>query len=92
MRHEARTALLGAAATVHLHLAVGHELNCGEKLYSDVFDTKPPGVFATYALAERVTGYNQVQIYLLSVVAAIVTLLGVYPAHPFRETFKEEKD
>jgi hypothetical protein len=31
-------------------------------------------------LAERVTGYNQGEIYLLSVVAGIVTMLGVYRA------------
>ena len=62
------------------YLVVGHELNTGGRLYADVFDTKPPAVFATYALAERITGYSQGEIYFLSVVASIVTMLGIYAA------------
>ena len=60
------------------YLVVGHELNCGERLYLDIWDSKPPAVFFTYALAERVFGYGYGQTYWLSVLAAWVTLGGVY--------------
>ena len=60
------------------YLVVSHELNCGERLYLDIWDSKPPAIFATYALAERAFGYGYRQTYWLSVLAAWVTLVGVY--------------
>lgn len=62
------------------YLVVGHELNCGGRLYLDVWDSKPPAIFATFALAERFTGYGGMQVYALSVAAAVATLAGVYAA------------
>jgi hypothetical protein len=62
------------------YLVIGHELTNGGRLYLDIWDSKPPGVFVTYALAERITGYGTGQVYLLSVAAAIATLAGVYVA------------
>ena len=59
------------------YLVVAHELGAGERLYLDVWDSKPPAVFATYAVAERVFGYGYRQTYWLSVLAAWVTLAGV---------------
>ena len=60
------------------YLVVGHELNCGDRLYLDIWDSKPPAIFATYALAERIFGYGYRQTYWLSVLTAWVTLGGVY--------------
>jgi hypothetical protein len=52
----------------------------GRKLYVEVFDVVPPGIFITYGLAELVTGYGPQEIYLLNVVAGVVILLGVFAA------------
>jgi hypothetical protein len=35
---------------------IAHELLQGEQLYADVVDVKPPGLYATYALAELAFG------------------------------------
>jgi hypothetical protein len=63
---------------VGTYLVVGHEIRCGERLYLDIWDSKPPAIFATYAAAERAAGYGYRQTYLLSVVAASVTMLGIF--------------
>ena len=63
---------------VGTYLVVAHELNAGERLYLDVWDSKPPAVYTTYAVAERIAGYGARQVYLLSVVAAWITMIGVF--------------
>jgi hypothetical protein len=63
-----------------LYAVFGHELLAGRSLYSDLWDIKPPAVYVTYAAAELLVGYGPREIYLLSVVVAIATLLGVYAA------------
>ncbi len=62
------------------YAVIAHELNRGEKLYLDVWDMKPPAIFATYQVAEWLAGYGFGQIYLLGTFAAIVTMLGIYVA------------
>ncbi|MFQ5827700.1 MAG: hypothetical protein ACE5JD_00895 [Candidatus Methylomirabilia bacterium] len=57
---------------------VGHELLAGRELYSDIWDHKPPAPHVTHAVAQALAGYGPGSIYLLGVVAAVVTLLGVY--------------
>ncbi|WP_428940250.1 hypothetical protein [Fontivita pretiosa] len=59
------------------YAVIGHELVNGERLYLDAWDVKPPLLYATYALAERITGYGFAQVYLLAVVSAVGTMLGV---------------
>lgn len=59
---------------------VAHELLAGRKLYSDVFDQKPPAIYATYMLAEAIGGYGRAGVFLLVVLAAEVTLLGAFAA------------
>src|SRR5262249_36975248 len=49
-------------------------------LYADLWDNKSPLVYATYGAAELVAGYGPPAIFLLGVLAAIATLLGVYRA------------
>jgi len=61
-----------------LYAVIGHELLAGRSLYSDLSDIKPPAIFVTYAAAEWLAGYGPTAIYLLGVIAAIITLLGVY--------------
>jgi hypothetical protein len=63
-----------------LYAVFGHELLNGRPLYSDLWDNKPPGIFVTYAAAEKIAGYGPGAIYLLGVLGAIVTMLGLYAA------------
>ena len=62
------------------YLAIGRELLNGERLYADAWDVKPPAIFLTYAVAQFVTGDGALPVYLLSVTAAIVTMLAIYIA------------
>ena len=62
------------------YAVIGHELLGGRSLYSDLCENKPPGIFITFAVAEKLVGYGPGAIYLLGVIAAIVTLFGVYVA------------
>ncbi|MEE9371170.1 MAG: hypothetical protein V3W45_06850 [Sedimentisphaerales bacterium] len=60
------------------HAVIAHEILQGRKLYSDLWDSKPPAIFVTYAVADAIVGYGPGSVYLVGVVAAIITLLGVY--------------
>jgi 4-amino-4-deoxy-L-arabinose transferase-like glycosyltransferase len=60
------------------YAVMAHEMLAGRELYSDLWDQKPPGPSLTYAVAELITGYGPNSIYLLNVVATIITLFGVY--------------
>src|SRR5438270_6984681 len=59
---------------------IGHEMLGGRKLYSDLWDHKPPLHYATYAAAEMLVGYGDGEIYLLNVAGAVGVLVGVYHA------------
>jgi hypothetical protein len=63
---------------VGTYSVVANEILHGERLYADVWDMKPPAIFATYTLAELVAGEGFFCVYLLSVITAIVTMLGIY--------------
>ncbi|HEY2902150.1 MAG TPA: hypothetical protein VGL59_16330 [Polyangia bacterium] len=60
------------------YATIGHEMLSGQRLYTDVWDVKPPGLYATYALAERIAGHGAAAVFLLGVGAALATLLAVY--------------
>ncbi|BAP55022.1 hypothetical protein THII_0725 [Thioploca ingrica] len=60
------------------YAVMAHEMLAGRELYSDLWDIKPPGIYLTYAAAELIAGYGPNSIYLLNIVAAIITLFGVY--------------
>jgi hypothetical protein len=59
---------------------ISHELLNGRRLYADVWDQKPPGIFVAYAIAEKLAGHGPGQIFLMNIAAAIVTLCAVYKA------------
>ena len=64
---------------VATYALIGHELSHGERLYADIWDMKPPGIFASFALAEWITrGSHEWSAYLVSVVASIVTTIAIY--------------
>ncbi|MFH1153573.1 MAG: glycosyltransferase family 39 protein [Pseudomonadota bacterium] len=60
------------------HAVIAHEMLQGRALYGELWDSKPPGIFATYGVFERLFGYGPLQIYCLNCVAAIITLIGIY--------------
>lgn len=62
------------------YAVAAHEMLNGRELYSQIWESKPPAIHVTYALAELVAGYGYGEIYLLGVFAAVVSLVGVYVA------------
>src|SRR5689334_17517525 len=62
------------------YAVVGHELLNGRQLYSDIFQQRPPLIYATYALVEKLVGYGQQEVFLLGFLAFALTLLGIYRA------------
>ncbi len=62
------------------HAVIGHEIMQGRQLYADLWDSKPPAIFATYALADLLFGYGPSQVYFVGLIAAVITLLGFYRA------------
>jgi len=62
------------------HAVIASRMLSGHRLYSDLWDSKPPAIFVTYAAGELAAGLGPAAVYLIGVTAAIVTLLGVYLA------------
>lgn len=60
------------------YAVVGHEMLRGRLLYSDLWDHKPPGVYAVYAAFETLFGYGEAQVFWLGVAASVATLVGVF--------------
>jgi hypothetical protein len=59
---------------------IGHEMLSGRKLYSDLWERKPPLLYATFSAAELIVGYGRREIFLVNVVATLTTLVMVYIA------------
>ena len=62
------------------HSVIGQELLHGRQLYSDLWDSKPPAIFITYAVFIFIFGMGPLAVYFLGITAAILTLMGVYRA------------
>ena len=60
------------------YAVIAHEMLNGKKLYSDLWDHKPPAIHVTYAAAELIAGYGRNSILLMNVAAAIATLFICY--------------
>ncbi len=60
------------------YAVIRHELRQGRTLYSDLWDHKPPAIHVTYAAAEGLAGFGPGSVYLLGVLAALATLVGVF--------------
>ena len=60
------------------YLAIGRELLEGKRLYADAWDVKPPAIFVSFATVQFVSGDGALPVYLLSVITAIATLVGIY--------------
>jgi len=60
---------------------VGDALAHGRHLYTDIWDMKPPGVFAAYAIGNWIArGDWRVAAYFVATVASIGTMLALYVA------------
>jgi hypothetical protein len=59
---------------------IGHELNRGERLYTDNWQYHPPLNKALFALADRFVGFGEPSVFLLNISSALLVLLGVYVA------------
>ena len=59
---------------------IGHELLAGRALYADMWDHKPPALHLTHAVAIALAGYGPGAVFLLNLLAGLVTLVGVYAA------------
>jgi 4-amino-4-deoxy-L-arabinose transferase-like glycosyltransferase len=77
-RIQAYDGLLGVDTVTYA--IMGNELLEGRALYSDLWDHKPPAIHLTFAAAQAMVGFGSQSFFLLNVVAAILTLLGVYSA------------
>ena len=62
------------------YAVIGHGMLQGRPLYADLWDHKPPGIHAAYALAERLFGYGETQVWALGVLASVATLVAVFLA------------
>ena len=62
------------------YAVIGHELLSGRKLYSDLWDCKPPLLYLSFSAAEILAGYGPSEIFLLNILAGLLTLWGVYRA------------
>lgn len=62
------------------HAVIAHEILSGRQLYSDLWDSKPPAIFVTYAVGDLLVGYGPAAVYFIGVAAAIITMLGIYRA------------
>jgi 4-amino-4-deoxy-L-arabinose transferase-like glycosyltransferase len=60
------------------YAVIAHELSDGRRLYSDLWDHKPPATHLTYAAAQTLAGVGPGSVYLLGVLTALATLLGVF--------------
>lgn len=62
------------------YAVASHELLEGKKLYTDIWDHKPPAPFVTYAAAEIAFGYSPKTLYILNFLACLAVLWGIFLA------------
>lgn len=61
-----------------VYSVIGRELVAGRKLYSDLWDIKPPAIYWLYACAAAFTTRGPWMRYWLWIVASVATMVGVY--------------
>lgn len=65
---------------VVFYATAGDEMNHGRLLYSDLWDQKPPGIYATFSLAGKIFGHTDYLLLLLGFFTSAAILLGLYKA------------
>ncbi len=61
-----------------IYAAVAHALLRGDRLYKDVLDNRPPGIYWLYAAMLAVSGYSLVFVKLTATVSFVLTQLAVF--------------
>lgn len=61
-----------------VYSVIGRELVAGRKLYSDLWDIKPPAIYWLYACAATFTSSGPWMRYWLWIIPSVATMLGVY--------------
>lgn len=56
---------------------IAHELLNGKKLYAEIWDHKPPGIHASYLLAEIIVGYGQQEAFFLNIVFGLLIVCSL---------------
>jgi 4-amino-4-deoxy-L-arabinose transferase-like glycosyltransferase len=62
------------------YAVVAHGMLQGRDLYSDLWDHKPPGLYAAYALGELFAGYGPRAVFALNLAASLLLLLLFFHA------------
>ena len=62
------------------YAVIAHEWMGGRSLYTDLWERKPPLLYATFAAAERVFGYGRGAVFAVNATAAVAILWAVYLA------------
>ncbi len=60
------------------YAVAAHEMLQGRDLYSDLWDNKPPGLYAAYAVGEMLAGYGPSGIFALNLTASMVLLCAFF--------------
>lgn len=57
---------------------MGHALREGDLLYTTLIDNKPPGIYITYMLAEKLFGYQQSTIVILGIIFSLISMVFLF--------------
>ncbi|MEW6517389.1 MAG: hypothetical protein AB1439_10860 [candidate division FCPU426 bacterium] len=57
---------------------IAHQLLAGERLYTDLWDIKPPGIHILYVLGHMLWGYKASALVYLGMLPALASLLLIY--------------
>ena len=60
------------------YAVMGHEWLKGRSLYTDLLDNKPPLLYLSFALGEKLFGYGSPQCFWLGLLTALLTMAAVY--------------
>jgi 4-amino-4-deoxy-L-arabinose transferase-like glycosyltransferase len=60
------------------YAVIAREMLLGRNLYSDLWERKPPLLYATFAAAQLLCGFGSREIFFLNIVAATTTLIALY--------------
>lgn len=63
---------------VGIYAVIGHEMMHGRRLYTDLFDHKPPAIYLTFAAAEAIAGYGEREIFLANLTGALLTVFFLF--------------
>lgn len=57
---------------------IAHQLLAGERIYTDLWDHKPPGAYWPFVLAESIWGYESSSLIYIGIPFTLISLLFIY--------------